>query len=1263
MKPGYPELKKLCADVPDDLLRNHLERLDDNYFSVFTPFQVRDHLQCLARLGPDHPVEVLFESGPGDGMACTVLACDYPSEFSLITGVLSATGFNILSGNIFTYAHVQPPGSSGREKRMIIDRFGGVLQAGQSVDSWKIKFKTAVEQVIGQLEKGTSESQAFARSAVNEMVAARLAGLRLTSASVLYPVGIEVSETEKYTRLRVLSQDTPAFLYALSSALAFQGISIEQVRIGTVEGRVQDEIDILDARGAKITEGGRIDTIKLSVLLTKQFTYFLGNSPDPYTALCRFEKLLDSVLSVPDRQEWVALLSTPDALQGLARLLGTSDYVWEDFIRLQYETLLPILKPAGSLRHFATPPEDLEKLLNAQLAKAEGFEDQCRVLNEFKDRELYLIDLDQILDPASDVKTFSRLLTALADLVVRAGAEIIFRHLRARHGVPRTVAGLEAQWAIFGLGKFGGAALGYASDIEILLVFGDNGRTDGERPLENSEYFTQATQMLTEVIKAKREGIFHVDIRLRPYGESGPKACSLDSFCRYYGPGGPAHSYERLALVRLRSVAGSNELGSRVERLRDEFIYGASQVKFSELRELREKQLAGKAADGGGRYNAKFSPGALVDLEYDIQLLQVMHGAANERLRTPSIHESLSALADLGVLDPDEGKRLAAAYYFFRRLINGLRMLRGSARDLFLPPEESLEFVHLARRMGYQRGKQLEPQQQLRVDFETQTAIVRAFVERHFGRDSLPGKPTGNVADLILSSSVSPALREKILAAIGFKNTERAYLNLRALGGDPARQNLFAPLAVLVCDTLRQSVDPDRALNNWERYVRTAGSPSSAAANFGGVPRQENPALLHFELLFAQPKRLEILLGLFAASQFLADTLIRNPEFFNWATAPETLDRLRPREEMEGDLQKFTEGMPHVEWLDAIRKFRCREILRIGTRDVLLHAPIREITADLSSLAEAMVRSALEHYCLESGVKAEATDRFCILAFGKLGGSELNYSSDIDLLGVYDPGQSPAGGNEAAETDLFCRMIGQVGKYLSSHTAEGHAYRVDFRLRPYGRAGQLAYSLKALTEYYRNKAAPWEIQALLKARPIAGSEKLGCGFIEMAGNIMRAKKDSREIIASIESMRDTAARTVGENDRIEADVKNGSGGIRDIEFLAQGLQLCNCTSIPGLISGNTLEALALLGKHNLMPAETVGQLQNDYEFLRRVEHCLQIFEDQQVHVLPDADEERLALAKRVLGFKATAAEFLEKITACQTRVRQCFKTYLAVACR
>jgi len=1297
MKPTLAELRAQCLDIPAAALNEHLARLDDNYFAVFSLPQIHAHLRALERLGPEHPVEVIFEPGPGGQTACTVLAFDYPAEFSLITGVLSALGFNILSGDVFTYAHAATETATPRrrrkasaavlpKRRKIIDRFCGMVQHHLPPEDWRREFGKSLEAVLGLLEAGSAEGQIEARHKVNELVAGRLAELDLNSLPVLYPVNMDVDAQAGYTRLRVLAQDTPAFLYAMSTALALQGVSIERVRIRTLEGRVEDEMDVLDAGGRVITDSARLDRIRLAVLLTKQFTYFVSNAPDPYAALCRFEQMVDAVLKLPERGQWVEMFSNPRTLQDLARLLGTSDFVWEDFVRLQYEALLPMLQPHVAGKRFARPAAEQEADLREQLRGEERFEEQCRRLNAFKDRELFLIDLDNILNPAADVRAFAEALTGLAELVIRAAADIARRHLKARFGTPRTVAGLEARWALFGLGKFGGVAMGYASDIEVLFVYSDNGRTDGPEVIENAEYFDKFVRLLAEAIKAKREGIFHVDTRLRPYGASGPMACSLESFCRYYGPGGSAHAYERLALVRLRTIGGDSALGAQVERLRDEFVYSIRHVNVRDLRDLRAKQLAEKAAPG--RYNAKFSPGALVDLEYDVQILQVMHGGQSPRLRTPRIHEALAALSELGVLAPEESGRLAAAYYFLRQLINGLRMLRGSARDLFLPPEGSDEFAHLARRMGYQRGGELEPEQQLRVDFETHTAVVRAFIERHFGRDSLPGPAVGNVADLVLSGTVPPDLRDRILAKAGFRDTERASVNLRKLAGVAAQQELFARLAVLACDFLRHAADPDMALNNWERFVRalpdapgTPGTPGTPGA----------PA--HFQLLLSQPRRLEILMGIFSASQFLADTLIRNPDFFDWITSSAILHAERPREVTEADLRAFVSGCARVDRLNGLRRFRRREILRIGTRDICLHAPIQDITVALSDLAEAATRLALEWAweAVGDGVQERQSwkDSFCILAFGKLGGRELNYSSDIDLLGVC---ADTLPGDRREPIDLFARVLKQVGQDLSAHSEEGHAYRVDFRLRPYGGAGHLVYTVAGLVDYYAQKAALWEIQALLKARPVAGNEALGAALLERVRPILMQPRPAATIIRSIEASRKTA---IGKTDNRRQpahrspdlsesrdaggtpetgerkkqvgpempadDVKSGLGGIRDIEFLVQGLQLIHAPSHGELLDGNTLSALERLKAHGLLPEEVVVQLREDYTFLRRVEHTLQIFEDRQIHAIPELETARAALARRVLGFDSTADKFATALTACQKRVRQAYARYLLKA--
>jgi glutamate-ammonia-ligase adenylyltransferase len=1256
MKPTPSELQVLCPGVPEAAVVEHLTRLDESYFDVFAPAEIARHVVALAGLSPEQPVSILAEEQADGFVACTVAAFDYPGEFALITGVLSAAGFDIASGDVFTYALAPEPAAPavvgrGRRRpsvsaaplnrRKILDRFMGVRQGPLSLEAWREEVARHLSRVLGLLESGGAEAAAEAKRLVNEQVARRLGSLPINRLPVLYPVELEVDNAGMRTRLVVRSQDTPVFLYAMSGALSLQGLVIERVTIRTTAGRIEDTIEVADARGAKITDAAFLDRLKLTVLMTKQFTYFVGSAPDPYAALCRFEQLLEHALRGAERGQWLDLFSNPDRLRDLARLLGASDFLWEDFIRLQYETLLPLLRPASGpdapARPRMGPALDLA-LTEALAAAGPSLEEQAAALNAFKDREIFRMDLDHILEPGSDVTALAVPLTRLAELVVNAAVAMLYRDLAARHGVPRTVAGLEVEWALFGLGKFGGVAMGYASDIELLFVFGDNGRTDGADSLDNLEFFDQLMRRVPEVVRAPREGIFHVDLRLRPYGSSGPAACSLAGFCRYYGPGGQAHSYERLSLVRLRAVGGSAALGARVERLRDEFVYAGDGIRLAELHDLRQKQLADKAAPG--RHNAKFSPGSLVDLEYAVQVLQVLHGRTAPSLRTPRIHEALRALSGLGVIRGEESRRLTDAYYFLRRLVNGLRMLRGSARDLFLPPHGSLEFAHLARRMGYSRGADLEPEQQLHLDFEAQTAYVRAFIERQFGRDSIPGPESGNVADLVLSDSLPETIRRRILADAGFQNPARADVNLRGLAGrESERRERFAWLAVLACDFLRGSPDPDMALNNWERFVQAL--PDAAA---------------HFERFLSQPKRLELLLGIFGASQFLADTLIRNPDFLDWATDARVLHAARGRDDLTRELAEWAgPAGAESERLRALGRFRRREILRIGTRDICLLAPMAEVTADLSALAEAAIQ-----FCLDGALAGRSAAGFCILAFGKLGGRELNYSSDIDLVGLVDPAAAAPGTDPEDALAGWDRVMRQTCRALAAHTEEGHAYRVDLRLRPYGGAGALVSTLPALAGYYRDKAAAWEIQALLKARPVAGDLAAGERFLAEARGVFLVERPRRAVVESIEALRAAAMKIAQASPSSFMNVKTGRGGIRDVEFLVQGLQLMFAPSWPDLIQGNTLVALDRLRAAGLLADEAARQLREDYILLRRVEHFLQIFEDRQVHDLPGSLPEVTALGKRVFGPRTTADEFLARLDACLDRVHGQYRAALTL---
>ncbi len=1241
------------GDIPDDLVDEHLSRLGARYFERFTEVEIRSHLLGLSDLTPDKPGEVLVRR-LGDGRTdCTVLGFDYPHLFSLLTGILAALGFNILIGDVFTYlpaaSHPSPSQRGPQRRRLspdplkrrrIVDYFSGEAASSVPFEVWSDQLSGTVVEVLKLLEAGDDDSAARAKRTVNEMVVRMLAGRKFSSKPILYPVQIDIDNSDPaVTSLKVISQDTVAFLYTLSSALSLHRISIESVRIRTLEGRVEDEIDFVDSRGDKIEDPGILSQIQLSVVLTKQFTYFLESAPDPYAALSRFGRLAEEVLLMSKEGQWVQLLSNPTILKELARLLGASDYLWEDFIRRHYEVVLPMLEQDGKDQDFSTPAELLGRSMDEALRGAIEPAEQRRRLNEFKDREIFLIDLDHIRGRL-DYRSFAEKLTVLAEQVIGTAARLAYGHLARRHGIPRTVGGMEAQFSVLGLGKLGGAALGYASDVELLFVYSDNGATDGESPLDNAEFFDRLAKGVVQIIEAKQQGIFHIDLRLRPYGNQSPLACSLENFYRYYVKDGPAHSYERLALVRLRTVAGNAALGARVERLRDEIVYSSAAIDFDELRELRKKQFESKSS--GEQLNAKFCPGGLVDLEYDVQMLQVMYGGGVSELRTPRVHQALLVLADLEILAPQEAKGLIEAYGFLRELINGLRMLRGSAEDLLLPPTDSQEFAHLARRMGYRRGGALDAAEELRLDFETHTAAVRAFAEKHFGRDSLPRPHAGSVADLVLSADPAEELRNRVLTEAGFSNPGRAYVNLRSLAGEGgSRKNAFARLAVLAVDILRNTPDPDMALNNLERYIRIVASAES-----------------RFNTLLSQPMRLEILLGIFSASQFLADTVIRHPGFMDWVTVPENLYETRKRNEMEEELRSFTlSGAGRKEWLKEVRRFRRREILRIGTRDMVLGVVTPVVTHELSILAEALVKECLSWIWRETAEEAGRADdlcvlenRLCIVAMGKLGGDELNYSSDIDLIAFFDD-STGIGPNDKK---LYSGVVERLRADLSDHTEEGYAYRVDFRLRPYGRAGELVPSLSSLVDYYLNKASAWEVQALLKARPVAGNAALGEDLMARLKPVLLQERNRESVVGSIEKMRRAAIKQSAGFMGGGIDVKTAAGGIRDIEFLVQGLQLLYASERPGILTGNTLRGLDALVDAGLLPPEQGARLEGGYVFLRRVEHCLQIMEDLQVHDVPNEREALEPLAKRVLGKDCTAEAFLETLHACMEEVRESY---------
>jgi glutamate-ammonia-ligase adenylyltransferase len=696
----------LCPDISDEVRQDFLSRVDHEYLSRYTPEQIASHISLAARLDAENPVECLVVSRGGWRFEIVIVAFDYFAEFSILCGLLASFGLDIQSGQVDTLPAKEPKPQEGRlrrgspsprSRRMIVDVFEVRVADGAAFDDARqAAFKSELRTLIALLESGKVHD---ARSAANRRVVERLAEARAPFMGPLYPIEVRFDnrESPQWTVMEIRGQDTPAFLFAFSNALTLRGIYIHRVVIENIGTEIRDRLFLADSRGRKIEAKREQDLLKVASVMIKQFTHSLASAPDPARAVVSFDLFLDKVMEGRASRS-LAFLLKADVRDLLARLLGSSQFLWEDVLRMQFENLLPILRDFKTATRLRTK-HAMQVELHRSVARARTLESQTERLNQYKDREMFRIDMAHLLGQPGELLEFSRALTDLADVVLEEALAICRRTLTRRLGVPLLKNGAPCPFTICGLGKFGGREMGYASDIEILCVYGGPGRTRGREPVENNAYFERLVQDVRGCIQARQEGIFHIDLRLRPYGSAGPFASPLEQIQRYYSASGEAAPFERQALIKLRWVAGDESLGREIEAHRDGFVYSDRAWDLDAAVELRLRQI--KELVQPGTTNVKYGPGGVIDIEYAVQYLQVMHGNAHREVRTPSTLEALEGLCRAGVISRKEREQLREAYLFLRTLIDGLRIVRGHARDLVLPAWGSDDMKFLARRLGY----------------------------------------------------------------------------------------------------------------------------------------------------------------------------------------------------------------------------------------------------------------------------------------------------------------------------------------------------------------------------------------------------------------------------------------------------------------------------------------------------------------------------------------------------------------------------------
>ncbi len=703
-------LDALAPDLQPDVVRDFVSRMDGEYFQRFQPVEIVRHLTLVERLTPDSPCQVAITHRE-DGWELAIVAYDYFSEFAAIAGLLSSHRLDIREGALYTYTDDpdlpdprprtsgrRPPTRPGLTRKKIVDVFRVRPLSGSAFGPAEQQALTAD---LGQVIRLLDDRQfAEARRFVNRRLVETLGKSRGAFRGLLAPVQIRFDNraSATSTAMDIRSTDTPAFLYAFGLALSMRGLYIQRAHFEHVGDELHDRFFVRGRHGRKIDSKAEQEELLITATLAKQFTQHLIWAPDPTKALESFDQFLDQLFRDAQGKKTLAFLSKKSALPLLAQLLGTSDYLWEEFVRRQHANLLPLL---GAYRN--TPlirsRRQLALALRQQLAQATTDERRKALLNQFKDQELFRIDMKHLLDRKTTLPDFSIALTNLAEAILEQALRDCSASLARRHGAPGHGARKPCPFAVFAMGKFGGRELGYASDIEVLFVYGGPGRTSGQHPLDYGEYYERLVQLLLQWIESKQEGIFRLDVRLRPHGGKGLLANTLDELRRYYSPSGLAAPFERQALVKLRFVCGDRPLGVQVEAHRDAFVYSGQPWDLAAARSLRRQQI--KELVEPGRVNVKFSPGGIVDIEYAAQYLQVMHGHAIPALRTPNTLEALAAAARHRLLPSPEARALREAYLFLRSVIDALRIVRGHAKDLVLPDVGSDEFIFLARRMGY----------------------------------------------------------------------------------------------------------------------------------------------------------------------------------------------------------------------------------------------------------------------------------------------------------------------------------------------------------------------------------------------------------------------------------------------------------------------------------------------------------------------------------------------------------------------------------
>ncbi|MBV8486733.1 MAG: hypothetical protein JO161_00505, partial [Planctomycetaceae bacterium] len=649
--------RELMLSHPQRWVRHHMATFPAAYFQRFDSSQVSRHLGVMQSVSDQRAVQIRAVAEDEGIWTIEIVGYDAFQFLSTCCMLLAVRGLAVLEGWVYTSQVPSEPISPVRRRGLGPRRpplregaDGGPDRRSRIVDVFRVRPMRRQESPPDwdALQAELIDLTRMLRADKYDEVYQHL--LRPFAAALgpfqpdlqrLQPIDLtlDVESSETTTEVRLRAADSFGFLSLTASALALCGIRIVQAEIRTVDEVVDDRLWVSDRWGHKITAEARLHELRRTLILIEHFSSRLPCATDPVAALVHFSRFASETMARPDWASEFQALEQPEVLDALVRVLGDSHFLWEDYLHAQPEIILPMIcDPAEWARQ--PGPRQLSSSLAAALASAEGREGRVRAIRQFRDREVFRADLRSILGLSKGQEEFSAELTAVAEVMLEAAYAMAIEETAKKYGPD--AEDLIRISALFALGKFGGKELGFASDLELMVIYDDRQDRGHEKGARLSTFYDSVVATLREVLSSREGHAFDVDFRLRPFGRAGSPATSMSTFLDYYHACGPAWGYERQALIKLRKIAGDKTLGREVLDHRDRFVYGPEPFDLDCLRRMRRLQCEQHVAPR--RKSAKYSPGALVDVEYFVQAMQIVHGSRDRSLRSPNTLEALAAI-------------------------------------------------------------------------------------------------------------------------------------------------------------------------------------------------------------------------------------------------------------------------------------------------------------------------------------------------------------------------------------------------------------------------------------------------------------------------------------------------------------------------------------------------------------------------------------------------------------------------------------------